>query len=188
MLLNKSPELSTAKSLASFGAAVTRPCLLLKITDDMLFACGKAEAQIAAPIDWGVGVSIRHSAALRIVAPTATTDHAVRARCRVRLAAATVAAVPVLTPLPNVAAHIVDSKFIWCLCTNLMGLASTIVNVPSHITDIVASAVLVSPALVSTSCSVFPLCFGRKPEILTCFLIELSDKFLGVIPTNFFNR
>ncbi len=87
-------------------------------------------AQVAA-------ASIRHSTVPRAVAPTTATKHAVRARrrtLRVGLATAAVIPIPVLTPFPYIASHIIDSKLVrrfganW-FCTRIIGGR----GVPRHI-------------------------------------------------------
>ena len=76
---------------------------------------GKAQPEVVAAARRRVVVPMRNTAAPRIVVPTATTVHAVRATvrsCRIRLRATAIVAVPVRAPLPYVAAHIVYAEFI----------------------------------------------------------------------------
>ena len=61
-----------------------------------------------------------------IVAPTATANHAVRARgstCRVGLNCGGISVVPVSAPFRHVAVHIVQAVGIGCVSTNRLGLA-----------------------------------------------------------------
>lgn len=141
----------------------------------MLFACGQTEAQIVVLAFWAVVVPKRHPTVLRIVVPTTSTKHAVRA-CRrprrVSLTTATVIAVPVRTPLPNIAAHIIYSNFIWCLCPNRFGTRIiSCVIVPSNIINTVATAVFVAPTLIPASCRILPFSLCRQSEVLASLLV-----------------
>ena len=79
---------------------------------------GEAQAEVAeveAPADGVAAVPTRHTAEPGIAVPTAATVHAARATvrsCRIRLRATAIFAIPVRSPLPYVAAHIVDAEFI----------------------------------------------------------------------------
>ena len=44
---------------------------------------------------------------------------------------------PVLTPLPNIATHIIDSKFVWLFRLHLVSLLVTIIFVPCNFFNIV---------------------------------------------------
>ena len=75
-----------------------------------------AEPVAAVTVVWSVAVPNRDSTVFSVVVPATAAKYAVRATrrpCRVVLTAAAVIAVPVLAPLPNVTAHVVDSKFVW---------------------------------------------------------------------------
>ena len=78
----------------------------------LIGTAGKAKAEDAvAGVGGEVVVAERHASARRTVAPTAATDHAVRARRwtrrivrrRYRIICTTV---PIAAPFPNIAAHI----------------------------------------------------------------------------------
>ena len=75
-----------------------------------------AESAAVVTVVWSVAVPIRDSTDPSAVEPATAPIHAGRATrrpCRVVLTTAAVIAVPVLAPLPNVTAHVVDSKFVW---------------------------------------------------------------------------
>ena len=62
----------------------------------------------------------------REAAPATATQHSVRATTwasRISLRTTTVSTIPVLTPLVNIASHIVDTKFVWGFLTYWVGLA-----------------------------------------------------------------
>ena len=98
---------------AAFYAKPTSTFLCFTLLLEELL--GKAEAEAIEAVAGRDGVPKRNTAAPRIVEPTATTVHAVRATvrsCRIRLRATAIVAIPVRAPLPYVAAHIVDAEFI----------------------------------------------------------------------------
>lgn len=72
----------------------------------------EAQAAVESPAHRTAVVAIRYTTVRRIAAPAATTKNAVRARrwtSRVRLRTAAVISIPVLTPLPYVARHIIQA-------------------------------------------------------------------------------
>ena len=71
---------------------------------------GEAQAKVVAADDRRAPVAGRHTAAPGVVEPTAATVHAVKGRtgtCGIRLRTATIISVPVLTPFPDVATHVI---------------------------------------------------------------------------------
>ena len=76
---------------------------------------GEAEADEVEPIVGIVVATSRHTTVPRVAAPAATAKDAVRARrwsSRIRLGTAAVISIPVLTPLIDIAAHVVNAQFI----------------------------------------------------------------------------
>ena len=72
---------------------------------------GETQAEVAAPAAGRVDEPGRDTAVPRVEAPAATTEHAARATAwtsRIRLTVTAIAAIPVLTPLPYVAAHVIQ--------------------------------------------------------------------------------
>ena len=67
-----------------------------------------------------------------------------------------------------------------------MSFVPTVSCIPSHIVDVVAAAVFVSVAFLTTSGGIFPLRFGRKTEVVACQLIKAADKLLAVVPADSF--
>ena len=78
---------------------------------------GKTEAYVA-PARRVAAVPIRRTTVRRVVEPTASAIHTARARqrtswIRLRGTAIVTTAVPVLTPLPYVATHVIKSQLVW---------------------------------------------------------------------------
>ena len=91
----------------------------------------KAEPAAAAPEAGVVVAPQRHTADPRVVVQATATKHAARAGrrpLRIRLACTTIVAIPVLAPLPNVAAHVIQAKLVGTLGLHRMGIASAVVG------------------------------------------------------------
>ena len=77
----------------------------------------------------------RNTAILRVAEPTAAAQNAKRAVARplwVGLTAATIIPIPIRTPFPYIAVHVVYAKFVWGLLPHRMRLGAAVVHVPSH--------------------------------------------------------
>ena len=90
----------------------------------LLLGEAKAEAKVVAAEDGGTAATAQHTAEPLALAPAAATEHAVRATawaCRIRLRTAAVNVIPILAPLPHVAAHVVEAQFVGLLLRHKMG-------------------------------------------------------------------
>ena len=81
---------------------------------EILTSEGEAEPEEGEALRRVAVVTIRHAAVPRIVIPTTATEHAVRPTCRTgRIvlggAAVITATIPITTPFPYTAAHIVEA-------------------------------------------------------------------------------
>ena len=76
---------------------------------------GEAQTPAAVPVAWLVEGAPEYAAVDAVVEPRATTENAQRTRrwtLRVALRFGTILAVPILTPLPNIAGHTKNTKLI----------------------------------------------------------------------------
>lgn len=156
----------------------------------LLLGEGKAQAKIEVPVVGGDVVAKRSAAVPRIAAPAAPTVHAVcptRSTGRIGMRTAAIFAIPVLAPFPDIAAHVVDAKFIGLLCAYGMCLAAAISIIPCYRPDIVAATVFIPSAPVASTGSILPLCLGGQAELHAGKLVQFADKVLAIIPTNLFN-
>ena len=108
--ITPSPQIITIPPLSK-GGEVRRGCQTL---GELL---GKTEAYVA-PARRVAAVTIRRATVRRVVEPTASAIHAARTRqraswIRLRGTAIVTTAVPVLTPLPYVATHVIKSQLVW---------------------------------------------------------------------------
>ena len=81
---------------------------------EILTSEGEAEPEEGEALRRAAVVTIRHAAVPRIVIPATATEHAVRPTCRTgRIvlggAAVITATIPITTPFPYTAAHIVEA-------------------------------------------------------------------------------
>ena len=81
---------------------------------EILTSEGEAEPEEGEALRRAAVVTIRHAAVPRIVIPTTATEHAVRPTCRtgrIVLGGAAVisATIPITTPFPYTASHIVEA-------------------------------------------------------------------------------
>ncbi len=67
-------------------------------------------------------------------------------------------------------------------------LISTILPIPSQIIYPVNTAISISIAFISSSCSIFPFSFGWHTKTTICKLIQLGNKLLTFIPTHIYYR
>ena len=89
----------------------------------------KAQAAVVAPAARVVVVPERHTAVPGVVAPAAATEHAVGARGsarRIGLRTAAIAAMPIATPLPHIATHIIETQFVRLLHADNVSFTVTI--------------------------------------------------------------
>ena len=151
----------------------------------MLLGEAEAEAKSAVPAVRIAAEAIRRAAAPRIVDPAPATDHAVRPThrtCRVILCIAAVGTIPVLTPFPNIPAHVVDAKFVGLLGRYVVRGIAAIIIIPSHIMQVVTSAILIMTGIVATTGCEFPFRFGGQTESLARKAVQLTDEFLAIVP------
>ena len=99
-------------------------CLLIFCCSFALFRC-ESQAHTAAAVAGShrAVVTVRYAAASSVVVPATTAQHAVRPTrrsCRICLRPTAVTAIPVITPLIHIAAHVVQSKYIRCLTSNFV--------------------------------------------------------------------
>ena len=152
----------------------------------------KAEPDNAIAVAGGVASAASGAAVHGNIAKAATTNHMARPTRadRISLRTATVKNKPIMTPLPHVAAHVIDAqlvgrlrcnrkspKMVWeCVCMCF--------KIPRNITKRITAAVNVALALDASFGGELPLCFRRQAEMLTRKLVELSDKSLAIIPAD----
>ena len=151
----------------------------------------EAEAKIVVPEVRTEVVAIRRAAVPRTVVPAPATVHAARPThrtCRIILCIATVFAIPVLTPFPNISTHVVDAKLVGLLGRYVMRGIAAIVRVPTNLMQVVTSAVLIMLGVVATSRCEFPFSLCRQTEGLAGTAVQLTDEFLTVVPRDTFYR
>ena len=99
------------------------------------------------------------------VVPTAATEHAGRARVsptRVRHSTTRIIAIPVLTPLPNIAVHVIQAPSIRFFAADGMTCLSRVSTEPSVIAEL--RVIITKTVLCSRACPtrVLPLSFSRE--------------------------
>ena len=93
-----------------------------------------------------------------------------------------VVAKPILTPLKDVTAHVIDSQFVRRLGTHEMGRVVGIAAIPGHLADVVAAGILVTVALDTAASGIFPLGLGGQAVFLAGLFVEAGDEFLALRP------
>ena len=88
----------------------------------------------------------------------------------------------IVAPLIYVATHVIQAELVGFLGLDRVGLVAAIIMVPRYFVCIVASAILISSAILASSCCILPLGFGRKSKLLSRQLVQLLDKLLAIIP------
>ena len=68
-----------------------------------------------------------------------------------------------------------------------MGFTTTVIIIPCHIADIIASRIF-GTAAMSTSGGIFPLSLGRQTKVLASLRIQTGDESLTVVPGDIFHR
>ena len=158
----------------------------ISLQKERLTSEGKAQADVA--MDRRVvAVTIRHTAAPRVDEPATATDHAARPTirtCRIVLRGAAVIVIPIATPFPHVATHIVDAQLVGRLGGNGVGLVATVIIIPSHVAEGVAATILIASALVATASGKLPFRLGGQAEVLAGEGIQFGDKLLAIFPRN----
>ena len=152
---------------------------------------GKAQPQVGVSVHRRVAVPPRYAAARGTGVPAATTIHAVRGgsrTCRIGLLFTGIAVEPVLTPLTDVTAHIIQAQLVRSLGSHWIGLVVGIVTVPSNIPNRVTAGIFVTQALVAATSSEFPLRLGQQTEILARQLVQAREKRLAVILAHLLHR
>ena len=157
----------------------------------LLLGEGQSEAKVVVAEVGGVVVTVRRATEPRVVVPATAAVHAVRPTIstrRIGLRGATIAAIPVTAPLPNIATHIIQAQLIRLFRADSMSFTFTVAHIPSHIVYGVTSGIFVAFTLISTSGGIFPLRFSRQAEVLSCKCIQLCDEGLTIIPRDLFYR
>ena len=96
----------------------------ISLQKERLTSEGKAQAEVAATARRVVAATKRHAAAPRDAEPATATVHAVRPTirtCWIVLRGTAITAIPVATPFPHVATHIVDAQLVGRLGSNGVG-------------------------------------------------------------------
>ena len=144
----------------------------------------EAQAEVAEAVGRRVDEPIRHTTEPGEVAPAAPTKHAeiaIGRAFRVGLRRTAVITIPILAPFSHIATHIVDPQTVRGLGGNIVGFITTVVSIPSHTVDVVASRIFGTAAMPTTGC-VFPLSLGGQAKVLTCLRIQTGDEGLAVVP------
>ena len=147
---------------------------------------GEAETVEVATVSGSVAVAKGYAHAPIVVVPAATTNNAVhtlRWSGWIGLRIALIVSIPIVAPLPYVAAHVIQAKFVGFLGLDWVGLAAAIITIPRYFVGIVAAAVPISSTILASSCCILPFGFGRKSKLLSRQSIQLLDKLLAVVPT-----
>ena len=145
----------------------------------------EAQPEVVVRVAGRVVEPVRGAAEPGRVAPAATAAHAERpTACAggIGLGVAVVTAVPVLTPFPNVACHVIDAEFVGLFCFHGMRLVVAIAFIPCHVVNAAAAAVLRVAALVAAAGSKFPFRFGGETETFAREGVQLADEGLAIVP------
>ena len=97
---------------------------------------------------------------------------------------------PIRHPFPNVPGHIIKTKSIWFLPAYRVNRPLIQVHFIPGIFFELSPIICTCPFFLFTAapCSIFPLCFSRKPVFHTGLFIKIADKFLRAVPRYKFNR
>ena len=120
----------------------------------------------------------------------ATTIHSVIARRRtlgVGLSLATIRTHIIIAILCDIATHVVYAELICCLAAHNMGDIATIFIVPPNGTKVVAAAILIPFAQLSSTGSILPLRLSGEPETLPREVGECNAEILAVVPRHVFH-
>ena len=146
----------------------------------------EAQAEVVVAAGRRAEVPTRHTTEPGVVAPAAPTIHAENARrwsFRIGLGRTAVITIPILTPFPHITAHIIDAQAVWRLGCNIVGFTTTVIIIPCHIADIIASSIFGTAATPTTG-GIFPLSLGGQTEVLASFRIQMGDESLAIVPRN----
>ena len=102
--------------------------------------------------------------------------------CGINLRSVGVITPIILTPLPDIAAHIVDTQFIRRLGSNRVRRIVALVIVPSDIINTVAATIQIAFAFNAALCGKFPLSLCRQAKIFAGNLVEFFYKVLTIVP------
>ena len=101
-----------------------------------LMGQNQAETKIVVARSRGDVTANRHTTVRRIIAPTSATINTARARRRphrVGLLRTAITAIPIITPLPHIATHIIDAQFIGAFRTDRMIRSTAVIRKPRHL-------------------------------------------------------
>ena len=96
----------------------------ISLQKEILTSEGKAQAEEVETVRRAVVVTKRHAAVPREVVPATATEHAARPTirtCGIVLRRTAITAIPVATPFPHVACHVVETQLVGCLGGNGVG-------------------------------------------------------------------
>ena len=141
----------------------------ISLQKERLTSEGKAQAEDVATARRVEVATKRHAAVPRAEVPATTTVHAVRPTIGtggIGLRCACVITIPIITPFVHVAGHIVDAQLVGRLGGNGVGLVGTVIIIPSHVGEGVATAVFIAPVVVASSGGKLPFSLGGQAEVL----------------------
>ena len=138
-------------------------------------------------------VAERYTAEPFVKVPTAAAIHTAGASGRsygIGLVFGTIASIPILAPLMDIAAHVKQHQLVGhaggngvrAVRSRAPDLPRVIAGIPCHVVNVVATGILESLALVATTSSKFPFCLGGKSEIPAGYLVQCDDEFLASLP------
>lgn len=122
-------------------------------------------------------IAERHTTKPVVKVPVATaidSSRPCRGACRVKLCATGIITTPVLAPLVNIAAHVIELQLVGIPGGHFMGAIVTrpspfpgvVIRIPSYCWQVAAARVFIALAVIAPASRKFPLGFGGESEIL----------------------
>ena len=152
----------------AYASLQVPPPLFLRTADN-------TKAQVVVAVRRQNPVAVRRPAVVSRVEPAAAAIHPARARCsttRVRHATTRVITIPILTPLINIAVHIIKPPSIGQLAADWMCLSTRVLSIPSGITQL--RFIISKTVLCRCPCTagIFSFCFGGQTINITCCFLR----------------
>lgn len=150
-----------------------------------LFRKSETETEIVSTAVRHEANTDRHTAPSGAILPVTAMVHTVRAAVRTNricLGRTAISVFPILTPFIDVTAHIVNTQLVGRFCADTVSLTTAIAAISCHITNHIASTILISATLVAATGGIFPLRLRRQTEMLPRHLIQFEDKGLTIVP------